>query len=279
MRRLTSVSIGQVFVGAAVLLWTLFPVYHILVMALTPDSEASAGQVWPAAPTLNNFVLIFSQGHFFLKYFWTQLLNSVVVAVSVTASTLVIATAASFAISRLRAAWGGLISGLALLTYLIPAAFLAIPMYVTMSRYGLLESQLSLIIVLVTLASPYAIWVLKQYADQIPVEIDEAAKIDGASPMQIFRLVFLPLMAPALVAIGAYSFLLAWNEYLYAFLLLSHEQNVTLPIAMGHFLSSDDTPWNLLMATGIVYALPPAAVYYMFRRFMVSGLTAGAVKG
>jgi multiple sugar transport system permease protein len=272
-------SIGQVFVGAAILLWTLFPVYHILVMALTPDSEASAGQIWPAAPTLNNFVLIFSQGPFFLKFFWTQLLNSVVVAVSVTACTLVIATTASFAISRLRAAWGGMISGLALLTYLIPSAFLAIPMYVTMSRYGLLENRLSLILVLVTLASPYAIWVLKQYADQLPAEIDEAAKIDGASPMQIFRLVFIPLMAPALVAIGAYSFLLAWNEYLYAFLMLSQEQNVTLPIAMGHFLSSDDTPWNLLMATGIAYAMPPAIVYYMFRRFMVSGLTAGAVKG
>ena len=131
---------------------------------------------------------------------------------------------------------------------------------------------------MVTFASPYAIWMLRQYADKLPYELDEAARIDGASPIQIFWLIYLPLMMPSMVAIGTYALLLAWNEYLYAFLLLSSDTEITLSVALGHFLSTDDAPWNLLMATGIIYALPPAAIYYAFRRYMVAGLTAGAVK-
>jgi multiple sugar transport system permease protein len=130
----------------------------------------------------------------------------------------------------------------------------------------------------VTFATPYAIWVLRQYGDNIPLELDEAAKVDGATPIQIFLRVYLPLMTPALVAIGTYALLLAWNEYLYAFLLLSKEDDITLGVALGNFLSADDSPWELLMTTGLIYALPPAAIYYVFKRYMVGGLTAGAVK-
>jgi multiple sugar transport system permease protein len=167
---------------------------------------------------------------------------------------------------------------LALFTYFIPAAFLAIPMYKAMGAYALLNSRWSLVLAMVTLAAPYAIWVLKQASDKLPYELDEAARIDGATPLQLFRMVYLPLMTPSLVAIGTYALLLAWNEYLYAYLLLSHERTITLAVALGHFISADDSPWELLMATGLVYALPPAAIYYAFRRYMVGGLTAGAVK-
>jgi multiple sugar transport system permease protein len=102
--------------------------------------------------------------------------------------------------------------------------------------------------------------------------------MDGASPLQLFRLVYIPLMLPSLVAVGIYAVLLAWNEYLFAFLLLSGDSQVTLPVALGNFLAADDSPWELLMATGFIYALPPAAIYYVFKRYMVGGLTAGAVK-
>ncbi len=129
-----------------------------------------------------------------------------------------------------------------------------------------------------SIASPYAIWVLKQASDKLPVELDEAATMDGATTMQLFRLVYVPLMMPSLVAVGAYAVLLAWNEYLYAFLLLSKDTEITLPVALGNFLAADDSPWELLMTTGFIYALPPAAMYYAFKRYMVGGLTAGAVK-
>ena len=97
---------------------------------------------------------------------------------------------------------------------------------------------------------------LKQASDKLPVELDEAAIVDGASPMQLFRLVYVPLMMPSLVAVGTYALLLAWNEYLYAFLLLSKDTNVTLSVALGNFLAADDSPWELLMTTGLIYALP-----------------------
>ncbi|TMH03278.1 MAG: carbohydrate ABC transporter permease [Betaproteobacteria bacterium] len=265
-------------IGIPVLVWTLIPVYHLFLFAISTKDSATSGRLWPKEPTLQNFSIVFHQQHFYLDHFWLQLGNSLFIAITVGALTLFVATSAAFAISRLKVRGGRTVMNLALFTYFIPAAFLAVPMYKTMGVYGLLNSQWALILAMVTIASPYCIWVLKQASDKLPFELDEAARIDGASPLQLFRLVYLPLMVPSLVAVGTYALLLAWNEYLYAFLLLSNDRSVTLAVALGNFLSADDSPWELLMATALIYALPPAAIYYAFKRYMVSGLTAGAVK-
>ena len=265
-------------IGIPVLLWTLIPIYHMVLFAISPRDQATSGRLWPKNPTLDNFTFVFGQKHFYLEHFWTQLGNSLIIAVSVGVLTLGISTAAAFAISRLKVRGGRTVMNLALFTYFIPAAFLAVPMYKTMGNYGLLNSQWALILAMVTIASPYCIWVLKQASDKLPFELDEAARMDGATALQLFRLVYLPLMVPSLVAVGTYALLLAWNEYLYAFLLLSNDTSVTLAVALGNFLSADDSPWELLMTTGLIYAMPPAAIYYTFKRYMVSGLTAGAVK-
>ena len=265
-------------IGIPLLIWTMIPIYHMFLFAISPRDSATSGRLWPDAPTLKNFEVVFLEKHHYLNHFWLQMWNSLIIAVAVGVITLFVATAAAFAISRLRVRGGRTVMNLALFTYFIPAAFLAVPMYKTMGNYGLLGSQWSLILAMVTIASPYCIWVLKQASDKLPYELDEAAMMDGASPLQLFRLVYLPLMVPSLVAVGTYALLLAWNEYLYAFLLLSNDRSVTLGVALGSFLSADDSPWELLMATGLIYALPPAAIYYTFKRYMVSGLTAGAVK-
>ena len=265
-------------VGIPVLLWTLIPVYHMFVFAISERDQATSGRLWPQNPTLQNFEIVFQQKHFYLNHFWLQLGNSLWIAVAVGVITLFIATTAAFAISRLKVPGGRTVMNLALFTYFIPAAFLAVPMYKTMATYGLLNNRWSMVLAMVTIASPYCIWVLKQASDKLPWELDEAARIDGATPLQLFRLVYLPLMVPSLVAVGTYALLLAWNEYLYGFLLLSNERHLTLAVALGNFLAADDSPWELLMATGFVYALPPAAIYYAFKRYMVGGLTAGAVK-
>ena len=265
-------------IGIPVFIWTMIPIYHLFLFSISPKEDAFAGKLWPAHPTLNNFSIVFGEKHYFLSHFWLQLWNSTVIAVAVGALTLFIATAAAFAISRLRVKGGRLIINLALFTYFIPAAFLAVPMYRTMGIYGLLNNHWALILAMVTIASPYAIWVLKQASDKLPVELDEAATMDGATTLQLFRLVYVPLMMPSLVAVGTYALLLAWNEYLYAFLLLSKDTDITLPVALGNFLAADNSPWELLMTTGLIYALPPAAIYYAFKRYMVAGLTAGAVK-
>ena len=282
MKRITLKSVTTeaklLLIGIPVLLWTLIPIYHMVLFAISPRDQATSGRLWPKNPTLDNFAFVFGQKHFYLEHFWTQLGNSLIIAVTVGALTLGISTAAAFAISRLKVRGGRTVMNLALFTYFIPAAFLAVPMYKTMGNYGLLNSQWALILAMVTIASPYCIWVLKQASDKLPFELDEAARMDGATALQLFRLVYLPLMVPSLVAVGTYALLLAWNEYLYAFLLLSNDTSVTLAVALGNFLSADDSPWELLMTTGLIYAMPPAAIYYTFKRYMVSGLTAGAVK-
>jgi multiple sugar transport system permease protein len=148
-----------------------------------------------------------------------------------------------------------------------------------MHIYGLSNNLWSVIAAEVTFATPYAIFILQQYGVSIPIELDEAARIDGASPLQVYFRIYLPLMAPALVAVGTYALLLAWNEYLYQFLLLSSTRSMTVPVALAQFINSDEAPWNYMMATAIVYALPPVAIYYAFRRNMTVGLTTGGVKG
>ena len=265
-------------IGVPLFLWTMIPIYHLFLFAISTKDSATSGRLWPKEPTLQNFAVVFGEKHFYLEHFWLQLGNSTLIAVAVAAITLFVATTAAFSISRLRVRGGRTVMNLALFTYFIPAAFLAVPMYKTMGNYGLLNSQWALILAMVTIASPYCIWVLKQASDKLPWELDEAARIDGASPLQLFRLVYLPLMLPSLVAVGTYALLLAWNEYLFAFLLLSNDRSFTLAVALGNFLAADDSPWELLMTTGFIYALPPAAIYYAFRRYMVGGLTAGAVK-
>src|SRR6478735_4482187 len=204
-------------IGIPVFLWTMIPIYHMFLFAISPKEDAFSGKLWPTHPTLNNFRIVFQQEHYFLRDFWIQFWNSIVIAVAAGALTLMIATAAAFAISRLKVPGGRWVMNLALFTYFIPAAFLAVPMYRTMGNYGLLNNHWSLILAMVTIASPYAIWVLKQASDKLPVEL-------------------------------------------------------------GNFLAADDSPWELLMTTGFIYALPPAAIYYAFKRYMVGGLTAGAVK-
>ena len=265
-------------IGIPVFLWTMIPIYHLFLFAISSKDSATSGRLWPKQPTLQNFSIVLEQKHFYLNHFWQQLWNSLLIALAVGAITLFVATTAAFAISRLKVQGGRSVMNLALFTYFIPAAFLAVPMYKTMANYGLLNSRWSLVLAMVTIASPYCIWVLKQASDKLPWELDEAARMDGATPLQLFRLVYIPLMVPSLVAVGVYALLLAWNEYLYGFLLLSKTSDLTLAVALGNFLSADDSPWELLMATGLIYALPPAAIYYAFKRYMVGGLTSGAVK-
>jgi multiple sugar transport system permease protein len=276
--RMITAEAKLLLIGIPVFLWTIIPVYHMFLFAISERDSATSGRLWPKNPTLQNFETVFFQKHFYLSHFWVQLGNSLVIALAVGAITLIVATTAAFAISRLKVRGGRTVMNMALFTYFIPAAFLAVPMYKTMANYGLINNHWSLILAMVTIASPYCIWVLKQASDKLPFELDEAARMDGATPMQLFFLVYLPLMVPSMVAVGTYALLLAWNEYLYAFLLLSNETDLTLAVALGNFLAADDSPWELLMATGFIYALPPAAIYYAFKRYMVSGLTAGAVK-
>ncbi len=270
---------GIVLACVVLLVWTLLPIYHMLVLSLTPVGAAFAGRLWPEALTLENYGTVLAQKNHYLDLFWQQMGNSLLVAVAACLIVLLCSLMAAFAIARLRPRFGPTASRLALVSYFVPATFLAIPFYQVMITYRLLGSQWALILAAVTFATPYAIWVLQQNSDTVPYELDEAARIDGATPLQLFRLVYVPLLVPTIVAVGAFALMLAWNEYLYAFLLLSDERKITMPVVMGHFLNDDSPPWPLLMATGMLYSLPPAILYLVARQFMRTGMLSGGVKG
>ena len=278
-RRKYLTNVGLALISVVLMFWTLLPLYNIVMVSLEGHGDVFSDHLWPPSPSIDGFVAVFTQGYWYLANFWHQFGNSVYVGAAVTFLTLLIASAASFSISRLRIRHGWLLSNAALLTYVIPQSFLAIPFYRIMQNYGLTNNLWSVIAAMVTFATPYAMFIFQQYGRSIPIELDESARIDGATPFQIYYKIYLPLMAPALVAIGTYALLLAWNEYLYQFLMLSDKRSMTVPVALASFLNSDEAPWNYMMATAIVYAALPVAVYYLVRGRMTAGLTMGGVKG
>ena len=279
LRRLAG-DTGGVVLAVLLLLWWLLPVYNMVLIALDPEGKtAFTGDIWPSAPTLEAFRGVLFQRYWYLQDFWRQLGNSVFIGIMTMALTVLIASLASFALGRMRLGRGGVISTAALLIYMVPAYFLVIPFYLLMHTYGLMDSLWAVIAADVTFAVPYAVLILHWYGRLIPMELDEAARIDGASPGRVYMRIYLPLMAPALAAVGTYALLTAWNEYLYQFILLSSPRNKTVAITLATFFDNEDTPWNYPVAASLLYALPPIALFFAVRRYISAGLTLGGLKG
>jgi len=280
LRRILT-EVASVILVAVLLIWSLVPVYNMLLIALDPDDGdiEFEGLFWPPDPSLHSFRAVLTQGYWLLEDFWHQFGNSVFIGLMTMLLTVLIGSLASFALGRMRLSRGWLLVNAPVLTYAVPASFLVIPFSRLMASYGLSNSLWAIIAANVTFATPYAILILRQYAKLIPLELDEAAQMDGASPVQLYRRVYLPLMAPALAAVGTYALLLAWNEYLYQYVLLSSTRNMTVAVAIAQFFNSDEAPVNYMMAAAIIYSLPPIVIFYALRRYMAAGLTRGAVKG
>jgi len=274
------VEVASVMLVVALLIWSLTPVYNMLLIALDPDEGdiEFEGLIWPADPSLHSFHTVLTQGYWLLEDFWRQFGNSIFIGLMTTFLTVVIGSLASFAFGRMRVINGWLVNA-PLLTYAVPASFLVIPFYRLMANYGLSNSLWAIVAANVTFAAPYAILILQQYATLIPMELDEAARVDGASPVQMYRRVYLPLITPALTAVGTFALLLAWNEYLYQYVLLTSTRNMTVAVAIAQFFNSDEAPWNYMMATAIIYSVPPIVIFYALRRYLAAGLTRGALKG
>lgn len=276
-------TVGTVLARTAfaifIVVWTILPLYTAIAAAFTPRPDVFSGRLWPANPTLENFrLLLFGGEESPLPLFWRQLGNSVISATSVTVLVLFIAAAASYAISRLMPAWGTPVSSAALVLYIVPASFLVIPLYLLLSGMGLLDTLLGLILALVMIALPYSVWMLRQFGASLPPEIEEAAMIDGAGPIRVFLAIYLPMVRTAMVPVGLYVFLLAWNDFLYSFMFLTKAEQLTVPVSM-YTIATENAPWPQLMASGITYAVIPLLLFIFFRRYLVSGTTQGATVG
>ena len=274
------VEAASAVLGIVIAIWSLVPVYNMLLIALDPEGDDEyAGVLWPDGASLDSFRVLWTEGVDDVEHIWQQFGNSIYIGLAVMILTVLIGSLASFAVGRMRLCKNWTLTNFALITFVIPSSTLLIPFFRVIHLYGLSDNLWAVIAAEVTFATPYAILVLQQAGTLIPIEFDEAARIDGASVLQVYLRIYLPLMAPALAAVGTYALLFAWNDYLYQYLLLTSPKNTTVAVALEQFFDDDDSPWNYMMAVAIVYSVPPIAIFYALRRYMASGLTLGGVKG
>lgn len=275
------VEAGSVLLGVVLLIWSLTPVYNMLLIALDPEEGEIEfdGNIWPPEPSLEGFRAALSQEARYLEDFWHQFGNSLYIGLLTMALTVLVASLASFAVSRLRLRKGSLLANSGLLVYLIPTSCLVIPLYRVMYGYGLSDNRWAVIAAQVTYASPFATLILQQYARLIPFELDEAARLDGASAPQIYTRIYLPLMAPALAVVASYALVIAWNDYVYQFVLLTSSRNTTVSMMQAQLFADTDAPWNAMMAAAIVYAMPPLALFLVLHRYVANRLTVAGTRG
>jgi len=277
LRRVLSEA-GLVVLGVLILIWSLAPVYNMFLIALDPEEGEIefAGNLWPPEPSLESFRSVITQEARYLEDFWHQFGNSLFIGLLTMVLTVLIGSLASFAVSRMRLSRGSLLTNAALLTYAIPASFLVIPYFRIMHSYGLSDSLWAVIAAQVAFAVPFAILILQLYGSLIPFELDDAARVDGASAVQVFLRIYLPLMTPALAVVAVYALLLAWNDYLYPAVLLA-VRNMTVAVTQGQLFSDTDAEWNAMMAAAIIYVLPPVALLFALRRYVAASLTTAAI--
>ena len=267
-----------------VLLFIYLPVAWLVISSVSTRAELLSTPIhWiPQEPTFENYlnILLPAQGTSEVaKTFRITLMNSLIVAASVTVIALVVGSLASYALIRLRIPLQRpLLIGI-LGTRMIPEISLVIPLYLFATRIGLFNSPGILIITYLSFALPFAIWLMAAFFDTIPVELEDAARIDGCSRLEILWRIILPISAPGLVSTGLFVFLTAWDEFFFALILTSTVAAKTVPVAIAEFTGRYVVDVGGMMTGGVLAAIPPVLLALFFQRYIMSGLTAGAVKG
>jgi ABC-type glycerol-3-phosphate transport system permease component len=263
-----------------VLLIVLFPVYYLILTSMSTADQiisTDTDAILPRHLTLTNFADVLADPNFARFAF-----NSLLVAISVTILSVSVSAIAGYALARLQFRGSRTIGRFVLFAYIAPPVLLAVPMFVIMSHLGLVNTPFALILAHASFAIPFCIWVLRGFFLTIPPELEEAAMVDGATRLHAFRRIVLPLAGPGLLAAAMFSFLLSWNEYFYALVFLQNNGQMTLPIGIQstYFnLAMGPDEWVRLLAASVLVSIPVFIIFVGLQRWMVSGLTAGSVKG
>jgi multiple sugar transport system permease protein len=265
-----------VTVDAMVLVYALLPVLWILSLSLKPTSTVKDGKLIPSSLTFDNYRGIF-RGNFFSS----ALINSVGIGLTTTVIAVVIGAMAAYAVARLEFPGKRLLIGVVLLISMFPAISLVTPLFNIERRIGLFDTWPGLIIPYITFALPLAIYTLSSFFREIPLDLEKAAKIDGATPAQAFRKVIAPLAAPGIVTTAILVFIFAWNDLLLALSLTATDAAITAPVAIANFTGSSqfEEPTGSIAAGAMVITVPIIVFVLIFQRRIVAGLTSGAVKG
>jgi multiple sugar transport system permease protein len=259
------------------MVFTLFPFYWMAITSLKPNSELYSRKVMPLIvwqPTLKHYVDLFEETNFLL---WTW--NTFVVAAISTAISLVFGVMLAYPLARMRFAGAALISFGVAATYLVPQPLLFIPLADIITQMRLNDTLTAVILTYPTLLIPFCAWLLMGYFRSVPHELEDAARIDGATRLQTMFKVFLPLCVPGFISAGIFAFTLAQNEFLYALIFLTTTDVRTVPVgAIAELVKGDVFYWGQLMAAALAGSVPVAIIYSFFVEHYVAGLTAGAVK-
>ncbi|WP_329499891.1 carbohydrate ABC transporter permease [Kitasatospora herbaricolor] len=261
---------------AASALW-IFPVYWMVNTAFKPHSEAmtSTPLFLPRSPTLANFDAAINQ-----TTFYRNLANSLIVAGGTVAFAIVLGMLAAAALSRFRFTGRRIIMVAILVVQMLPFTALLIPTFLVFNRIGLLGTYFGLILAYVAIVLPFTIWVMRGFFIAIPVELEEAARIDGASTWQILYKILFPLVVPGVVASSIFAFIAAWNDYLIAYTFMKDQDQYTLPVWLASFSTqTTGTDFSGQMAGSVIFSLPVVVFFLLIQRKLVSGVSAGAVKG
>jgi multiple sugar transport system permease protein len=257
-------------------LWTIFPFYWQLATSLRRDVDlysASLALV-PTSLTLDHYTRVLGPS----SPFTGQFLNSAIVGVSVTIVAVAMGALAAYALSRLRFFARGALARILVYAYLAPGTMLFIPLFVMMNNLGLRDNLVGLALSHLTFSVPFAAWLLMGYFRSIPIELEEAAMVDGASRVGALLRIVLPLSGPAIVVVAVFAFTLSWNEFLYAFVLIQSPARMTAPVGLFSYLNGDTTYWGQMMAAATIMSVPPLLLYFFGQRWVIAGWTAGAVK-
>jgi len=254
---------------------SVYPVLRVITISLRPGDNllTSSLRIIPKNATFENYIKLFTDEPFLL---WVR--NSVLVTLTVTIIGVVLASMAGYAFSRHKFPGRKLGLHSLLITQMFPATMLLLPLYIMISKLGLINSFLGLIIMYSATALPFCVWLMKGYYDTIPHSLEEAANVDGANKFTAFYKIILPLAAPALVIAALFSFMTAWNEYIIAAQVLWYEDMFTIPLGLKSFQGNMTTEWGLYAAGAIVISIPVVILFLVLSKWLVSGLTLGSVK-
>lgn len=259
------------------LLFILLPIYWMLSTSIKPNTESFKvpPEIIPTTPTLENFINQLKDRTGFLTYF----VNSIIVALGTTILSIITAILAGYAISRLRFPGKNKLFILILVSQMFPQSLMIVGIYTFFMKLNLLDSYFGLILAFTSFSLPFAIWMMSGFFETIPFELEEAAMIDGSSRFKTLWKVILPLTSPGIVAVGVYSFLNSWNNLLFALSLTSSQDMRTVPPGfLLTYVGEFQYYWSDAMAGSIIITLPMVAVFILLQRYLVQGMTAGAVK-
>jgi ABC-type glycerol-3-phosphate transport system permease component len=260
----------------ALLAFTAFPFAWMASTALKPSQDifVTPPVLWPREFTLDNLARLFDETRF-LTYFR----NSMVVSLSTVATTLALSTPAAYSLTRFRF-WGReKLAALILFTYMFAPIMIIIPFYVMIRFFGLQNTHIGLVMAYTAFCLPFNLWLLRTFFQSIPIDIEDAAKIDGANRLQAVVHVILPLALPGVVATGIFTFILAWNDYIFARVLLSADELKTLPVGIADLYNASVVDWGMIMAAGLLVITPIAGVFVFIQKYLVAGWGTGGVKG